>query len=195
MICGGDEIGRTQQGNNNAYCQDNETSWLHWDLTPEQQDLLEFTQYLTQFVKNQPVLTRRKFFLGRSIRGVDVKDISWFGPDGKEMSDRAWMDHFVRCLGVRLSGSEIGELDEYGNPMVGDTLFLMFNAHYESIPFVLPKHSLKESWIRVLDTAESEWNRPSLLGDHAYKLRSRSLAVFRLQHQATRAAKLRPRHR
>ncbi len=191
MICGGDEIGRTQRGNNNAYCQDNEISWFHWDLTPEQRDLLEFTRYLTRFLLSQPVLTRRKFFLGRSIRGQDVKDISWFGPDGKEMSDRTWKDHFVRYLGVRLSGTEIEEVDEYGNPMVGDTLFLMFNAHHESIPFVLPKHSPKERWERVLDTAESKWNRLSPLRDHAYKLRSRSLAVFRLRRRNTKTTSTR----
>ncbi len=150
MICGGDEMGRTQKGNNNAYCQDNAISWFHWDLTPEQKDLLKFTQYVARFLMSQPVLTRRRFFLGRSIRGEEVKDISWFGPDGKEMSDHTWNDPFVRYLGVRLSGTEIDEVDEYGNPMVGDTLLLLFNAHHESVPFVLPKHSHKERWERVL---------------------------------------------
>jgi len=183
MICGGDEIGRTQRGNNNAYCQDNELSWFHWDLTPEQKNLLEFTRYLTRFLLSQPVLTRRKFFLGRSIRGEEVKDISWFGPDGKEMSDRTWKDPFVRYLGVRLSGTEIEEVDEYGTPMVGDTLFLMFNAHHESVSFVLPKHHAKERWERVLDTAEIKWGRLVPVRDHTYKLRSRSLAVFRLRHR------------
>jgi isoamylase len=180
MICGGDEIGRTQKGNNNAYCQDNETTWLHWDLTSAQKDLLEFTRRMIELQRNQPVLRRRKFFQGRSIRGEDVKDIIWFGPNGNEMTDADWVANHVRCLGVFLSGKEIHEMDEHGEPIEGDSLFLMFNAHHESINFVLPPSGSRVRWQRIVDTSDLDWNRQVRLRDHTYKLRSRATAVFRL---------------
>ncbi|HEX9880587.1 MAG TPA: glycogen debranching protein GlgX, partial [Candidatus Binatia bacterium] len=170
MISGGDEIGRTQLGNNNTYCQDNELSWLHWGLSPAQKDLLEFTRHMIRLWREQPVLQRRKFFQGRSIRGGGVKDITWFDPSGKEMDDDAWNAHFVRSLGVRLSGEEV---EEEGDPVFGDTLFLMFNAHHGAIPFVLPPPPKpKERWERLLDTSELEprWGRRYLLRDHKYRL-------------------------
>ena len=123
-------MGRTQSGNNNAYCQDNETSWVHWDLTQVQKDLHEFTRFVIELRKRQPVLRRRKFLRGRSIRGVDVKDIAWFEPNGREMSDSAWNRDFVHCLGVYLSGSEIGEMDSDGQTLEGDSLFL--NVQFSS---------------------------------------------------------------
>ena len=190
MISGGDEIGRAQSGNNNAYCQDNELSWFHWDLTPAQKDLLEFTKYMIRLWKEQPVLQCRKFFQGRSIRGVGVKDIAWFDPSGKEMDDEAWNAHFVRSLGVRLSGEEMEEVDEEGDPVVGDTLFLMFNAHHEAIPFVLPPSPKpKERWEKLLDTTEREphWGRRHPLRDHTYRLRGRSVAAFRLRHSRAKS--------
>jgi glycogen operon protein len=180
MICGGDEMGRTQKGNNNAYCQDNELSWFHWDLTETQRDLVEFTRYMIHLFKEQPVLARRKFYQGRSIRGVGVKDIAWFDPSGKEMDDNAWDAHFVRCLGVLLNGEAMEETDEDGNRLVGDTLFLLFNAHHESIDFVLPPVKANEKWVRLLDTADPQWNRQYSPRDHVYKLRGRSVAGFRL---------------
>jgi len=185
MISGGDEIGRTQLGNNNSYCQDNELSWFHWDRSPAQKDLLEFTRYMIRLWKEQPVLRRRKFFQGRSIRGAGVKDIAWFDPSGSEMDDAAWNAHFVRSLGVRLSGEELEDVDEKGDHVIGDTLFLMFNAHHGAIPFVLPPSPKpKERWERLLDTAELEphWGRRRLLRDHTYRLRGRSVAVFRLRN-------------
>ncbi len=180
MICGGDEMGRTQMGNNNAYCQDNELSWFHWDLTAEQKDLVEFTRYLIRLFKEQPVLARRKFYLGRSIRGAGVKDIAWFEPSGKEMDDQAWDAHFVRCLGVLLNGEAMEETDEDGYTLVGDTLFLMFNAHHEPIAFVLPALQSNERWVRLLDTADARWSRQYSLRDQTYRLRGRSVAVCRL---------------
>ena len=181
MICGGDEMGRTQRGNNNAYCQDNEISWLHWDLDSAQKDLLEFTRYLIRLLKEQPVLQRRRFFQGREIRGAGVKDIAWFEPSCKEMDDKAWNADFVRCLGVLLNGEAMDETDEGGNPLVGDILFLMFNAHHGPISFVLPTLEQNERWERLVDTADPRWSRQYLLRDHIYKLRGRSVAVFRLK--------------
>ncbi|MEW5978679.1 MAG: glycogen debranching protein GlgX [Acidobacteriota bacterium] len=181
MICGGDEIGRTQNGNNNAYCQDNEISWFNWQLTPTQQDFLEFTRYMIRLFKDHPVLGRRHFFQGRSIRGVDVKDISWFEPSGKEMDDEAWNDPFARCLGVLLSGTEMTETDEEGNPIIGDTLFLTFNAHHEAVQFILPRHNSGEKWERILDTGDARWSRRMSLRDHTYRLKARSVAAFRIR--------------
>ncbi len=180
MICGGDEIGRTQQGNNNAYCQDNEISWFNWSLTASKKDLLEFTRFMIRLRRHQPVLTRRKFFQGRSIRGVDVKDLIWFEPNGEEMTDGTWNSQNLRCLGVRLSGTEIEEVDEYGEPVVGETLFLMFNADSEPVLFTLPKLQAEEQWERVVHTADPRWGRPSVLRDDQYQLQGRSLALFRL---------------
>lgn len=180
MICGGDEMGRTQKGNNNAYCQDNEMTWLHWDLTSAQKDLLEFTRRMIELQRNQPVLRRRHFFQGRSIRGADVKDIIWFGPNGNEMTDADWMANHVRCLGVFLNGKQIHEIDKHGEPIEGDSLLLMFNAHHELTHFVLPNFGSGLCWERLVDTSDVAWARRVRLRDHAYKLRSRTTAVFRL---------------
>ncbi|MBI4479757.1 MAG: glycogen debranching protein GlgX, partial [Acidobacteria bacterium] len=181
MIAEGDEIGRTQLGNNNAYCQDNEMSWLHWDLTPAQEDLLAFTRYLVRIRHEQPVLRRRKFFQGRSIRGAGVKDIAWFKPNGKEMDDRDWNTPFARSLGVLLNGSEIDETDEQGNLIRGDTLFLMFNADHRNIRFAFPPRKPEERWERLLDTAGLKWGRYYSLKRFSYTLSGRSVAVFRLK--------------
>ncbi|MBI4459633.1 MAG: glycogen debranching protein GlgX [Acidobacteria bacterium] len=180
MLCGGDEMGHSQNGNNNAYCQDNEISWVNWGLGPPQAELLEFTRSMIQLRKSQPVLRRRKFFQGRKIRGVGVKDISWFEPSGKEMDDTAWSSDFVRSLGVLLYGDQIGETDEEGNPLVGDSLFILLNAHYETIRFVLPALQLSGQWERLFDTADAHWGRRHFLRTPSYRVRSRSVAVLRL---------------
>ncbi|MBI3896419.1 MAG: glycogen debranching protein GlgX [Acidobacteria bacterium] len=183
MINGGDEAGRTQGGNNNVYCQDNETSWFHWDLTPAQKDLLAFTRTLIRFRLEQPALRRRKFFQGRRIRGADVKDLAWFKPNGKEMDDNDWNAPFARTLGMLVSGAETDELDEKGNPILGDTLFLMFNAHHRTIRFVFPTLKSEERWQRIIDTADSGWGQHFVQKPQSYRLRGRSVAVFRLMTQ------------
>src|SRR5204862_3523328 len=116
MISHGDELGRTQHGNNNGYCQDNELSWVDWNLDEERRTLLSFVQKVVRFRLAQPTLRRRRYFQGRSIRGGDVKDVAWLTPDGREMDDAAWNAGFVRSLGMLLSGSAIEELNERGEP-------------------------------------------------------------------------------
>jgi isoamylase len=180
MLLGGDELGRTQRGNNNAYCQDNEISWFHWKLDPEQEDFLEFIRYVIRLWETHPVFRKRKFFQGRSIRGRGVKDIAWFGPNGKEMDDSAWNEHFVRCLGVRLVGTELSETDEYGEPVIGETLFLVLNAHHERLRFVMPPHEKNQHWERLLDTSLQTWRQPHRVRDHTYRMASRSMAIFRI---------------
>jgi glycogen operon protein len=161
MIHSGDEISCTKNGNNNSYCQDSEISWLDWKLTEEQKELLDFTRRLIHFRQQQPVLLRRKFFHGRSIRGAGVKDITWFGPCGQQMTDEAWTTGFVRCLGVLLAGKEIDELDDRGQKIAGDTLLVLLNAHHEAIPFVLPSAGAQNQWELLLDSSD---NRKGKLG-------------------------------
>jgi isoamylase len=152
MLCGGDEFGRTQNGNNNAYCQDNEISWLNWALDERKKELLEFTKKLIQLRKDHPVFRRPKFFQGRRIRGSEIKDVMWFNPGGNEMSEEDWTSPFVRCLGMLLSGDTIDVLRFDGQPIRDDTFLLLINAHYEPIPFVLPGEERLE-WELILNTA------------------------------------------
>src|SRR5205085_11885636 len=121
MLLAGDETSHSQRGNNNAYCQDNELTWLAWEPAPAKQQLLEFAKKDVRLRQEQPVLQRRKFFRGRGIRGSDIKDIYWLDPTGKEMTDEAWNAGFVRSLGVCLMGVMTGEVNERGEPMTGDT--------------------------------------------------------------------------
>jgi glycogen operon protein len=184
MICGGDEMGRTQRGNNNAYCQDNEISWVDWTLSKPQQALLAFTKSLIALRQQHPVFRRRRFFQGRRIRGAEVKDISWMRPDGKEMTDEDWAKGYVRCLGVRLAGHAIEEKDPKGRPLLDETYLMLLNAHHEPRPFTLPAHKRGVRWQPVLDTAVSHANGKQvtlLRGGFPYDLEARSLAVLRLR--------------
>jgi glycogen operon protein len=183
MLCGGDEVQRTQQGNNNAYCQDNEISWFRWPPTRAAARQLEFTRRLIRLRLGHPVFHRRRFFQGRQIQGSAVKDLSWFRPDGKEMTEEEWTDWSGRCLGLRLAGDAIEEMDEMGHPIVDDTFLLLLNAHHEDVPFVLPAHRPHLRWELVLDTRAWELDRRGRIyrpGDQ-YRLEGRCLAVLRLR--------------
>jgi glycogen operon protein len=182
MLCGGDELSRTQQGNNNAYCQDNELSWTHWELDGPQRRLLAFTRRLVALRRKHPVLTRRRFFQGRAIRGSEVKDITWFGPDGGEMDDAAWSADFVKALGVRLAGDLIDEVDEEGERVVDDTLVILLNASEKVIPFRLPACRAGESCQLLVDTAHEEpWLSALPWGRESYELQPRSVVLLRLR--------------
>jgi glycogen operon protein len=180
MLSGGDEVGRTQQGNNNAYSQDNELSWTHWDLSSEQESFLDFTTRLVQFRLQQPVLTRRKYFQGRAIRGAEVKDIYWLDPSGREMTDEAWNAPFVRSLGVLMVGNALDEVDERGRQVTGDTLLILLNAHHDAVPFALPLVGDKKSWMRAFDTIDAQVEERRFAGGTTYPLQGRTLAVFTL---------------
>lgn len=180
MILGGDEFGRTQYGNNNAYCQDNEISWYNWQWSDEQKKLLEFTRRVIQLRKNNPVLLRRGFFLGRKTQGALIKDITWFSSTGAEMSDRDWQNNSHRCLGLRLAGDALMDTDENGNRIVGDTLLILMNAYHEIVTFVLPSHKAKVRWEVILDTHLPESEKRVEHGGAQFQLRERSLVVFRL---------------
>jgi glycogen operon protein len=183
MISGGDEVGRSQRGNNNAYCQDNEISWTSWELSRADREFLEFTRRVIRIWKDHPVLRRRKFFQGRRIRGADVLDIAWLDPSGREMTDETWNSPDVRSLGVRLNGDAIDETNERGERIVGDTLLLLLNGDERAISFVLPATAPPphvERWETLMDTADPFLPARRLRGGERYRLQERSMAVLRL---------------
>jgi glycogen operon protein len=179
MISHGDELGRTQHGNNNAYCQDNELSWIDWNLDEDRRTLLDFAAMLVNFRLSQPTLRRRRYFQGRSIRGDDVKDVAWLAPDGREMTDQTWNADFVRSLGMMLSGDSIEEINERGEPIFGDTLLILLNGHADTVPFTLPPLEAGEGWHRVFDTFDPHAIGRSFKPGGRYPLQGRSVAAFR----------------
>jgi glycogen operon protein len=153
MILHGDEMGRTQDGNNNAYCQDNEVGWVDWDLAPRDRRLLEFTRESLRVFRSNPVLRRRSFFTGRQSPGDGVKDLTWVRPDGREMADENWADQENRILGMLVHGRATDEIDERGRPVYGDTLLLLLNGGWRSRVFTLPRVERSGVWEEVLNTA------------------------------------------
>jgi glycogen operon protein len=157
MLQAGDESGRTQQGNNNAYCQDNELTWLDWTwldapADDDRRSLVDFTRRLLRLRAEQPVFRRRDFFQGRPITGGDVKDIYWIHPDGWEMQGGDWGTQ-LRTLGVLLVGEEISERDEQGRPITGSSYLLLLNAADDRVEFVLPARLAALDTTVVLDSA------------------------------------------
>jgi len=187
MLLAGDEICHSQQGNNNAYCQDNELTWLNWEFTEEQQAWYAFVCSLIHLQRTQPVFQRRKFFQGRAIHGEGIQDISWFEPSGHEMTEEAWNTGYARCLGVRLTGDLIGEADERGEEIVGDTILLLLNAHYETVPFTLPATREGERWEHLLDTADPQDMPLAGTDEQQYELQGRAMAVLRIKAQQEEA--------
>src|SRR5207302_4065139 len=153
MLLHGDELGRTQQGNNNAYCQDNEISWVNWELAPEDRQLLEFTREIVRIFRANAVLRRRSFFTGRPLAGERIKDIQWVRPDGEEMADGDWSDPSNHLLGMVLPGQATDEVNERGRPIYGDTLLLLLNGGTRSRRFVLPRMESGGIWHEILNTA------------------------------------------
>ncbi len=153
MIVAGDEFGRTQNGNNNAYCQDNEISWLNW--AGADKDLLQFTQKIIQLRKKHPVFRRRRWFQGQPIKGVGLHDIAWFLPEGYEMPDENWNHDFAKSLAVFLSGQGLRSVGPKGEQIFDDSFYIIFNAHHDPLNFVLPPKRYGTRWIKVLDTAEN----------------------------------------
>ena len=179
MICAGDEMGRTQMGNNNAYCQDNEISWVNWVLEDADKDLLEFTTFMLELRRGQRVLRRRHFFQGQRIRGAGVRDIHWYGPSGEEMSDADWDNHFARSIGVRLN--PVHESDDPNDEGDNDTLYLMFNAHHERVRFILPAADEGYRWEGLVDTSRRLWKTPHAIRERVYRMAGLSAAVLRLR--------------
>ena len=190
MICGGDEIGRTQNGNNNAYCQDNEISWYDWNLDDRRRALLEFTRKLIAIRKEHPNLRRRKFFQDRSIQPGAARraqeegheqDIVWLRPDGGAMTEEEWHAGWVRCLGLCLSGRTLDDVNAVGQPIRDDTFLLLLNPHTEHIDFYVPSCPERggERWEVCLDTARPEAEEEQVENGKPYRLEPRSTALLR----------------
>jgi len=155
MLLGGDEIGRTQRGNNNAYCQDNDISWYHWDITDRDRDLLAFVQRLIRIRRDQPVLRRRRFLHGSRLRTNGARDIAWLRPGGGEMLHADWYNSSLHALGLVLHGNAIEEVGPRGEPIIGDTLAILLNAGPETVMFELARHAdhALARWESLIDTA------------------------------------------
>ncbi|MDO4928366.1 MAG: glycogen debranching protein GlgX [Corynebacterium sp.] len=152
MIAHGDEIARTQNGNNNVYCQDNEISWMNWDLVEENKELLAFTQHLTHFRAAHPIFRRREFFQGATEDNDAHCDVAWFTPDGSVMTDADWGFEDAKTLTLFLNGKAISEPSHRGQPVVDDSFLLIFNAYHEDMEFELPKENFGTQWKVVIDT-------------------------------------------
>ena len=181
MILHGDEMGRTQQGNNNVYAQDNELAWVDWELAKDNWALVEFTAKVAKLRRENPVFKRRRFFSGTSLRGSGgVADIVWFNPAGNEMSDDDWDSGFAKSLGVFLNGKAIRSPDHRGEPVVGDSFLLLFNAYEGPVEFTAPPEDFAESWLVEIDTASPiEDEERTVKPGAVLMVEGRSLVVLR----------------
>ncbi len=154
MLLMGDEMGRSQRGNNNAYCQDSEISWLDWDLQEENEALLDFTRQLIDFRRRHPVFRRRKWFQGRAIYGSGVHDIGWFNPDGGEMTEEQWNAGYTKAISIFLNGEEMPTPGPKGERIIDECFLIFFNAHYEMLEFFIPKGLQNWEWLTIIDTTK-----------------------------------------
>lgn len=177
MLVAGDEIGKTQGGNNNAYCQDSDISWIDWEHADT--DLLEFTKLLIRTCRQHPVFCRKGWFHGQKIHGDGMEDIAWFKPDGNPMSEEDWTNGFAKSLGVFMNGKGIHSRGPKGEPISDDDFYLLFNAHHENVTFRLPGEKYGNKWQKVIDTAaiKQEFN-DTIAADNELTVASRSIVVF-----------------
>ena len=187
MICGGDEVARTQQGNNNAYCQDNAISWTNWDLDDSQKDLLEFVSKLIHLRLEHPVLHRRRFFTGREPGDPDDKipQVEWMDHTGSIMDMEDWSNTHAFSVMIYLNGSDIPEADWYGNQMVDNSFILIFNAHYEPIMFTLPDERYGKKWRLVVDTHNPKGPELNYEAGFAITAQSRSFLLLMSDRKPT----------
>jgi glycogen operon protein len=177
MLLAGDELGRTQDGNNNAYAQDNAISWVDWTLDDAKRSLLAFTQRMVALRRAHPAFRRRDFFQGRPLYGSGVKDIAWFQPDGREMTPAAWDHEHARGLAIWLSGDGLNDVDARGRALVDDHFMLLFNASADEVKFTLSAHVAAADWRVEIDTARDDVPQAAVRG--AYTLPARTLALLR----------------
>jgi len=156
MLLGGDEFARSQRGNNNCYCQDDELTWYDWTLDEPRKRLLEFTSKLIKLRRDHPNLHRRRFFQDRKIRGSVVRDIAWYGTDGKEISDEAWSEAWNRSIGLLLNGQTLQVMDDEGHPVVDDSFLILVNAADTGVEYVMPEPPDGNPWRQVVDTENVE---------------------------------------
>jgi glycogen operon protein len=179
MICGGDEIARTQFGNNNAYCQDNELSWHDWDRAKEQTDLLEFVSGLIELRRKHPNLRRRNFYQDRSIRNSAVKDIAWYAADGHEMTEEEWNAGWIRSIAVIINGETLGAVDAMGKPLIDDTFLILVNSYHEPVGYTLPAAPNNRGWRNMLDTSNLKTPFSNGPVEQTPELAGRSLRLLR----------------
>jgi len=184
MLSGGDELGRTQHGNNNAYCQDSEISWYNWDLSEEDKQFFEYVKEIIAIRKRQLVIRRKDFFKGyRRVEGSRVNEIIWLRPDGKAMKENDWTDFERRCIGIVIEGRGIEETDQFGRPLIGHTMLLLCNSDHVDMDFQLPNRKDGQAWNLLVDTSQSVgmlcWQLNS-----KFNLKARSIALFELAPRA-----------
>ncbi|HET8594182.1 MAG TPA: glycogen debranching protein GlgX [Intrasporangium sp.] len=191
MISHGDELGRTQLGNNNGYCQDNEISWIDWDLDEDQTALLDFARSVVRLRRENPVFQRRRFFAGSADHGgeSELGDIAWFMPNAEHMDDQAWSNGLAKSLMVFLNGDAIPEPDPRGQQIRGDSFLILFNAHYEPITFTIPGEEWGAVWIPEVNTA-GETTTEQLEPEWKVEVESRSILVLRCPREPAEAAAL-----
>ncbi len=178
MLLGGDEMGRTQRGNNNGYCQDNEISWFDWKLDARRKSLVEFTRQLIQLRRRHPVLQRRRFFVGDYIWESQYKDLAWLRPDGVEMTPVDWHKPWIASLAMMLGGDAIRTLDERGERLVDDAVLVLMNGHHEPISFALPARENDGAWLLELDTGRADAKAGAPFTG-TYEVAGRALVVLR----------------
>jgi isoamylase len=180
MLLHGDEAGRTQQGNNNCYCQDNDITWMDWANLDE--ELMRFTAQVSRLRHDHPVFRRRRFFNGRPVRreaGEPLPDIAWFTPDAREMAEEDWEAGFGKSVAVFLNGEGIPDRNQRGERITDDSFIMIFNAHDGSIDFTLPPSDYGAKWEVVLDTATPQLAEPAPAAAHTVlTVEARSLAVL-----------------
>ena len=177
MLLGGDEQGRTQGGNNNAYCQDNEISWFDWDSMDG--TMVAFTSRLIALRRDHPIFHRRRWFHGRALHGKDVVDVAWLRPDGTEMEDADWESGFAKSIAVYLNGDEMHSTDSFGHPVVDDSFLVVFNAHHDGVTFNLPPERFRVAWVKVVDTADGFAVGDQFKAGEALEVEARSLVLLR----------------
>ena len=176
MIAAGDEIGRTQNGNNNAYCQDDEISWVNWRLDEEQQALVALFRRLTALFHLYPVLRRSRFFTGETDPDIDVRDVTWIDANGSEMKPETWDNELTRCFGMLLDGrAQVTGIKRRGSDV---TLLIVFNAHHDVVKFSLPRCYEAYGWSRLIDTNDPDLPARKFRIGATYKVTGRSLLLF-----------------
>ncbi len=180
MMVSGDEMGRTQKGNNNVYCQDNHLSWLDWDLSKDGKALLDFTRRLIYFRRQHPVFRRRKWFQGQAIHGSQVSDLGWYTPDGEEVSEEQWHDGTSKEITVFINGEEIPAKGQHGERLMDDSFLMFFNAHHEPVEFMIPEGLSQREWVVIMDTTQPNFVEDGAVyqGHASAMVESRSLVML-----------------
>ncbi|GAA4916126.1 glycogen debranching protein GlgX [Mucilaginibacter defluvii] len=186
MLVAGDEMGRTQGGNNNAYCQDNEISWVNWENADK--ELLEFTQKLIHFRREHPNFRRRRWFQGQPAKGQQLEDIAWFLPEGDEMSEENWSHDFAKSLAVFLNGKGIHSLGAKGERIVDDSYYVIFNAFHEAIDYKLPAEKFGKKWKVVLNTADYKADRSVYNAGETVTVEGRTVVLLEHHNKHEEAA-------